>query len=592
MGRTSSQLTGVLLIVGFLAALHTVGLRASMLGPAFAAVVLAALATSPVRIARAPIDLLLLAFTCWIVAVTLPHLGIWESSFQLTVFLLLPLAFVALRGMQDPEFDQLLTVFVLVLTSLGVVAVLYAIGGDRQSPIFPNRNNQAALLNMGALLAAGLAMGRHPTRSGWRWMTVATVILVAGATLAGSRGAMLGLGAGVVVFAIVARDRFKQWCLLVATPVAAGWCIAAFIGAGWVAQRAATLADPQLAGSMRFGQWSTALELVTAAPMFGHGLGLTHWAWAATRLPDRSFGVYPHNDYIQYAVEAGLPGAVLLVTVVAAVLWTAARHGPGSRRAGEVAGAATAVTAVAVHALVSYHLQLAPFLLLLGLMAAVVARGTPDRGALIGDSVWGRRAVLVVLMCHAGLLTAYGLAMPQYRIPYWLFSQSRLEYAQPPSDAVMRRLRLAATLQPHATEARLALASALWAACHEDRVDDYCDRARQHADTAVRRNRHSYEAMYLRGKYAGDIGDLLRAIAMNPRFTAPRVAAAQLHLAAGQSHAALAVLKDGLGHLARPTTQDIGYLDLTAAVAGAQADPDTVATVEIIRRRIGYRMRD
>lgn len=590
MGRTSSQLTGVLLVVGFLAALHTVGLRASTLGLALACVALAACAMGRLRIVRAPIDALLLTLSAWVVLVTVPHLGVWESAFQLTVFLLLPLSFLAVRRMDASDIERLLDAVVLILASLGAAALLYGIGGETQSPIFPNRNNQAALLNMGALLAAGMTFAARTRRLRQHGLLAATVVLVAGASLAGSRGALLGLGAGMIVAAIVARHRIRHWCLYVAAPVALGWVVAAVASAGRVLARAGTLAQPDVLQNVRLGPWHTTLQLIGDAPWFGHGLGLTHWVWLHALVPDSTLGVYPHNDYLQYALEAGIPAALLVAALVAGIILVALQRPSPDAPSHLTIGGAAAIAALAVHAGVSYHLQLAPHLLMFGVLAAAVAHTAPGQAVALRESRWARWAVLGVLLLHASLLSAYGLVMPHHRIPLNLKMQTYLEYDHAPSPAELHRLSVATRLQPHATEAHLALASALWAACRESGTAEDCARSRAQVEVAARRNPHSYEAVYLRGKYSGDLNDVLRAIDMNPRLSAARLEAADMLEARGDADAAFTVLRQGLRYLQRPWSGDFGYLERTGAMAESRGRTDVVAEVARIRDRIGRRL--
>jgi hypothetical protein len=256
-------------------------------------------------------------------------------------------------------------------------------------------------------------------------------------------------------------------------------------------------------------------------------------------------------------------------------------------------GAAAAVASAAVHAAFSYHLQLAPHLLLLGVSVAVVANRAALSSPFPGLApAWARNGTLAVLLVHGVLLTAYGLTMPKHRTAYTLSSQSNLEYRAYPGDATVHRLEIATILQPHATEARLALASALWQRCRATDAADTCTGARDEAGIAVDRNRYSYEALYLRGKYGRDPDDVLVAIRMNPRFSAARVVASELLAERGDEAASFAVLRDGLRYLKRITVYDFDYLDRTEAAARAHGRLDIVDEVAVARGRVGRRMRD
>ena len=119
--------------------------------------------------------------------------------------------------------------------------------------------------------------------------------------------------------------------------------------------------------SSRFGIWSNTLDLIRAQPWAGVGFGEFNFAWTLTEFPNRpvAFFDHTHNLPLQFAIELGLPLAVLALALLGWALWRAARNcmlPPGPEVSPQRA-AFVMVLLVLMHSLLEYPLWYAYFLL-------------------------------------------------------------------------------------------------------------------------------------------------------------------------------------------------------------------------------------
>ncbi len=120
--------------------------------------------------------------------------------------------------------------------------------------------------------------------------------------------------------------------------------------------------------SSRYGIWSDTLSLIQQHPWFGVGFGEFNFAWSLTPFPHRpvAFFDHTHNIALQFAVELGLPVAVLLIMflLVAIVLAFINSIRLDSMEQSSVArAAAMIVLMIGVHSMFEYPLWYAYFLL-------------------------------------------------------------------------------------------------------------------------------------------------------------------------------------------------------------------------------------
>lgn len=198
--------------------------------------------------------------------------------------------------------------------------------------------------------------------------------------------------------------------LLLAAPLLYGaWWLGmswwSHAGSGHAFAAEARLHDGSDISSSRFKIWSDTLGLIRQYPWTGVGWGEFNLAWTFTEFPHRpvAFFDHTHNVLLQWAVELGVPMAVLLTTLAAWGLWVLWRPWREDTDA-VVPAAATIVTMAGLHSLLEYPLWYGYFLLPtafvwgLGLAARAGVRAEPALPASArGDESPPLRAVHVAL---------------------------------------------------------------------------------------------------------------------------------------------------------------------------------------------------
>lgn len=135
--------------------------------------------------------------------------------------------------------------------------------------------------------------------------------------------------------------------------------------------------------SSRFRIWQNTLSLIQQHPWFGVGWGEFNFAWSLTPFPARpvAFFDHTHNIVLQFAVELGVPLALLLMALLVAGLWAVFRNSAGAEPARSMTRAAfMVVLTIGVHSLLEYPLWYAYFLLPTAFAFGFgLARDVPDR---------------------------------------------------------------------------------------------------------------------------------------------------------------------------------------------------------------------
>ncbi|WP_232539935.1 PglL family O-oligosaccharyltransferase [Azohydromonas aeria] len=282
-----------------------------------------------------------------------------------------------------------------------------AVGNLRQ----PNHLSTLLLWSLVALV---------PLRESGRLRTPLAVglgaLMVAGIELSGSRTGTLG----VLLLALwgLADRRLSRpgRLLLVGAPLFyAVWAFTLkVLQPGGAALGAATrLGEADVSGS-RFGIWRNTLEMIRQQPWSGVGFGEFNFAWTLTPFPGRpvAFFDHTHNLALQFAVELGLPLALLVLALLALALWQVGRRSwftPGAEGAALRAGFVMLLLS-AVHSQLEYPLWYAYFLMPMAWVAGAClgARGSEaaPAAATAADSAPNTRVTLAARL--PGLVLAVG----------------------------------------------------------------------------------------------------------------------------------------------------------------------------------------
>ncbi|WP_297209086.1 O-antigen ligase family protein [uncultured Flavonifractor sp.] len=298
----------------------------------------------------------------------------------------------------------------------GVSTVFFLLSGGsdangRMDGFFQYANSYALFL----LVCLALLAGKEK-RSRWDWPAMAVLLL--GVALTGSRGALLLLGAGVLVWSLwqlLRRRRALPVVLALAALVGLGTLAAALSG-GLLLDRlgAITLESSSLNGRLLY--YLDGLRLLGERPM---GVGRGGYLYVQPLIQTGPYILKSiHNEYLQAALDGGPAAGVLLAVLAGLCVF---RRGLPLRQRG-------AAALLALHAAIDFDFQFFALLLVLllcGLGEEKRAVPLPRRGALAG----------------AGVLTA---ALAWFSLPYGLafWGQSGPAWTLWPADLSLAEARL------------------------------------------------------------------------------------------------------------------------------------------------------
>jgi O-antigen ligase len=268
--------------------------------------------------------------------------------------------------------------------------------------LFLNGNHLAWFLNGMTFLSLGLAcLGRSAV---WAKIVLAYIaaVCVAGTVLTLSRGGMIGLGAGMLVFLVLslvalgigARDRRLAILLVTLAVLAVG------LGGGYYLFSQSMTAQVRMSkileDTYRTNLWPAALRQAQIEPLTGTGAG--SFTQLSRRLRDSSLDAddtFAHNDWAQTMADFGFLGLVLMAAAFC-FNWKAGYLGfvdalrqrmsvasrPQSNSAAFGIGALCALVAFAAHSFFDFNMQIPANALLAAACAGFLANS--------GVAPWGR----------------------------------------------------------------------------------------------------------------------------------------------------------------------------------------------------------
>lgn len=163
--------------------------------------------------------------------------------------------------------------------------------------------NNAALVINAAFIPCLYQALRKP-----KWGFLCVIFVAAMVATASKAGAVVG----ALMAAVLVWEKFG----LSATPGLLG-----AIGAGLLIFHAPLLASLR----DRLPIWKASLPLLTIHPLTGLGLGTFSYYYRQLRTETYTSGIYAHNDILQFAVEMGIPAAVLFCGLTIAMLLKTSR---------------------------------------------------------------------------------------------------------------------------------------------------------------------------------------------------------------------------------------------------------------------------
>lgn len=310
------------------------------------------------------------------------------------------------------------------------LAVVQAWGleAPRPSGTFANPNFLAGYLAAVWCVVLSRLLYARIGRGGWgeRFLSIQTALPMAAAALillaitrTGSRGGLLALVVGSTVAVAV---RFGRKGLLGVAVVAA----IALSVPNPLSDRIRAEHRVNPVGYARWQMWERAAHQMAGQPL-GAGLGLYQYTYPQNAFPiEGRVARYghaaqtPHNEYVQIAVELGVPGIVIFgwgIVLILREMRTALAGRLRRRQRGLVVGVGAAWAAIMVHAAVDSNLHEPAIVIVLILCTAILlsvgrlaqpgfqGRTVPVRHPI----VWGACAVLGLVLA-ATLVARLGVA--------------------------------------------------------------------------------------------------------------------------------------------------------------------------------------
>jgi tetratricopeptide (TPR) repeat protein/O-antigen ligase len=190
------------------------------------------------------------------------------------------------------------------------------------------------------------------------------IIMITGLFLSLSRGGIVGFSLGMFFFGIMLltrnSTRMKGWIVAVSfltVLLSVGWF-------GWmpVIERFAETTHADTSSTYRVNNWKDSLEIIKSYPLFGTGLGTYEYTYPRYK----TFGgqerwEHAHNDYLEGAIEFGIPGLIIGMYIIGGFYLTMfrvlrQRTSAYSRLLG--IGGMAGITGMLIHNLVDFNFHI------------------------------------------------------------------------------------------------------------------------------------------------------------------------------------------------------------------------------------------
>lgn len=265
-----------------------------------------------------------------------------DATLNALYALSIPFAVLLLAVQLNPQGHQRILVLLISLAALsGLFGVLQAGGSNiafypEQTPtsgLFANRNHQGALLALLIPMAAALSALSVSNRVGGAARAAAapliTVIAIPLLLVTGSRSALLVAAVGLVFGLFIwssagGRQDHPRWLRLVPLAV-----VTAVVGGlVWLTALASRDVAIERLGAteneLRWPVWQSIIEMLPHYMPWGTGIGSYAQAYQIME-PDSllrpTISNHAHNEFLEVAFTAGIPGLVLLGIAFAALLF-------------------------------------------------------------------------------------------------------------------------------------------------------------------------------------------------------------------------------------------------------------------------------
>jgi O-antigen ligase/tetratricopeptide (TPR) repeat protein len=315
------------------------------------------------------------------------------------------------------------------------------------------------------------------------WLSVAVAFMGSTVAFTLSRGGFAALVGGLLFAVALARNARGRGLRVAGLALLAGLGLffLAWLGMPLVEARLRTLAEPEKADQARVPLWMRVLPLVPQFPAWGTGLGTFQYVevWARQDKPivspaepgklqplEPTLFDHAHNDFVEIAVEAGIPGLLLVLAILVLVFRCGLRaiaQSSSGRTAGLATGVLCGLTAVVIHSLVDFGMHAPAIALLAVVLCAMLCGLANSQQAPAG---WRLRLGGLAPLGGALVVVLMGLMLCAHTWRAHRLERLQAAAAKVPADAPDRRqlqlqyLEAAARLAPQDAAVRLELAHA------------------------------------------------------------------------------------------------------------------------------------
>ena len=477
-----------------------------------------------------------------------------------------------------------LVVFVLCIVALYQVFVL----NDQPRATFYNKNSLAALINLLIFPVLAFALLNTDRKQLIALLTILFTFIFLLA-LINSRGAFLGffislaLFLGLVNFQLDKRRLLILVSLMLVALITANFALhtSPQISGVDILDRITTLRNIDNAGFSRFVIWKPAWDLFLQQPWTGIGLGSYFLAIPPLlHIDDYSAGFYVHNDYLQIALETGMPGFLLLSAIMLSILFRFIKALNVANKTDPQLVIFIALFfslfSVAFHSIFSFNLYILPVMFVVGLFlgyfnyladqlqSVLAIRWQPS--SLLRPFVYYFSVAIVVFTLLSYFATV--------AVAHHYNNQARLLELDGRLRDAHLAYRLAQKFSPRVdsafyADADLLRKSALVLADRTDIKNNLLEEAIILLERAEKLNPLRPHTFYIRGQVLEQSSGNLKseiieayqtALIRNPRFLPARIALARYLIKQDKNDAARQLLQAGLNYSYRTVTPS--YLEL------------------------------
>ena len=316
-----------------------------------------------------------------------------ESAYALLPPLAVLLAITVLRDHSERWVASVVIVGALFSVVLGALQAaspgpeswvyIYKYASPGAVGFFANRNHMATLLLAAIPFSAALFAAGHPhVRSRTAALAMAALgsggllLIIVGLGLNGSLAA-LALAAPVIAFSGLLLPlgwRFRR--ILVPVAVLAIAVSIAVLATSWI--RSDVVASVETDSLYSRGQiWNLTLRAIASTFPAGTGLGTFTGAYALQENPATvtvAWVNHAHNDYLEFVLETGLPGLLLIMAFLGWFALQSVRVWRSPFSSLFAKAATIAASAILVHSIVDYPLRTATIAAIFGACLGMMAQ--------------------------------------------------------------------------------------------------------------------------------------------------------------------------------------------------------------------------